>query len=319
MTNTSPPFIHEKAIVENNVTIGSGTKIWAFSHVLPNAKIGKDCNICDHVFIESDVTIGDRVTIKCGVQVWDGLEIEDDVFIGPNVTFTNDPFPRSKQYPEKFGATKILRGASIGANATILPNITISENAMIGAGSVVTKDVPPNAIVKGNPAQIVGYANKEKGKILPANVLSSSNKDNYLKQTNINQTGAILFQLPRIKDLRGDLSFAELGKDLPFTVKRCFWVFGVPNKEIRGEHAHKECAQFLISVTGSVSVLIDDGKNQSEVTLNQPELGLYIPPGIWGVQYKYSSDAVLVVLASHPYEASDYIRDYNDFLAYKNV
>jgi len=318
MTTKSSTFIHQNAIVEKNVAIGDGTKIWAFSHILPNAEIGQDCNICDHVFIESDVMIGDRVTIKCGVQIWDGIRIADDVFIGPNVTFTNDPFPRSKQYPEKFSTTKILKGASIGANATILPNITIAENAMIGAGSVVTKDVPPNAIVVGNPAQIVGYSNKEKEKVTPTTVPSLP-QTNSIQKTNIGKTGAVLFHLPRIKDLRGDLSFAEFGKDLPFVAKRCFWVFGVPNKEIRGEHAHKECGQFLISVSGSVSVLVDDGKNQSEVTLNQPELGLYIPPGVWGVQYKYSSDAVLVVLASHPYQASDYIRDYNEFLAYKNI
>ncbi|MDX2479902.1 MAG: acyltransferase [Desulfuromusa sp.] len=146
-------FKHETAIVESN-EIGEGTRIWAFSHVLPGAHIGSDCNICDHVFVENDVTIGDRVTIKCGVQIWDGLRIEDDVFIGPNATFTNDIFPRTKQEFELL-ETHVKKGASIGANATVLPGIIIGENAMVGAGAVVTKDVPSRMLVVGNPARII--------------------------------------------------------------------------------------------------------------------------------------------------------------------
>lgn len=152
-------FIHKNALVENEKNIGDGTRVWAFTHILSGAVIGNDCNICDHVFIENKVIIHDRVTIKCGVQLWDGVTIENDVFIGPNVTFTNDIFPRSKKYPETYLQTFILSGASIGANATILPNITIGKNAMIGAGSVVVSDVPDNAIVVGNPAKIIKYVN----------------------------------------------------------------------------------------------------------------------------------------------------------------
>lgn len=113
-------FQHERAIVESP-NIGEGTRVWAFAHVLPGAVVGKDCNICDGVFVENDVVIGDRVTIKCGVQVWDGVRLEDDVFVGPNATFTNDPMPRSRQHLAKYPATVVRRGASIGANATILP------------------------------------------------------------------------------------------------------------------------------------------------------------------------------------------------------
>ena len=148
-------FIHELACVETT-NIGIGTRIWAFSHVLPGAVIGADCNICDHVFIENDVIVGNRVTIKCGVQLWDGLRLEDDVMVGPNATFTNDLFPRSKQ-PFELRHTIVMHGASIGANATILCGITIGEGAMIGAGSVVTKDVPPFAVVVGNPAKVIRY------------------------------------------------------------------------------------------------------------------------------------------------------------------
>ena len=154
---------HPSAIVETE-NIGSGTRVWAFVHILPGAQIGTDCNLCDHVFIENDVVVGDRVTIKSGVQLWDGVRIEDDVFIGPNVTFTNDPFPRSKQYLEKYSKTLIQKGASIGANATILPGITVGQNAMVGAGSVVTKDVPAGAYVSGNPARnLSGYVQKAWG------------------------------------------------------------------------------------------------------------------------------------------------------------
>lgn len=148
-------YKHSHSLVESE-QIGENTRIWAFAHVLPDATIGTDCNICDHVFIENDVIIGNRVTVKCGVQLWDGVRLEDDVMIGPNATFTNDPFPRSKQ-PFELRQTLVKKGASIGANATILCGITIGEGAMVGAGAVVTKNVPPRAVVMGNPARITRY------------------------------------------------------------------------------------------------------------------------------------------------------------------
>ena len=147
-------YIHPNALVEDGVKLGDDTRVWAFVHILPGAVIGEECNICDHVFIEGDVTIGDRVTIKCGVQIWDGLRIESDVFIGPNATFTNDPYPRSKQEFELLH-TRVEEGATIGANATILPGITIGAGAMVGAGAVVTKDVPAKTLVLGNPARVI--------------------------------------------------------------------------------------------------------------------------------------------------------------------
>lgn len=148
-------MIHPLSDVQSK-NIGDGTSIWQYVVVLPNARIGADCNICSHCFIENDVMIGDRVTIKNGVQIWDGLRIEDDVFIGPNVTFTNDRYPRSKA-PFKLLASQVKKGATIGANATILPGLTIGENSMVGAGSVVTRDVPPNVLVVGNPARIIKH------------------------------------------------------------------------------------------------------------------------------------------------------------------
>lgn len=149
-------FIHELADVQTG-NIGDGTKIWQFVVILPGARIGKNCNICSHCFIENDVVIGDNVTIKNGVQLWDGIRVEDNVFIGPNVTFTNDLLPRSKQYPDKFIQTIVKKWASIGANATIIAGITIGEYAMIGAGSVVTKNIGNHELWYGNPAQFKGY------------------------------------------------------------------------------------------------------------------------------------------------------------------
>jgi len=301
-------YQHPQAIVETK-TIGHGTRVWAFAHILPGAVIGNECNICDHVFIENKVIIGDRVTIKCGVQLWDGVRLEDDTFIGPNATFTNDQFPRSKKYPENFPETVVKKGASIGANATILPGITIGQNVMVGAGAVVTRDVPPNAIVIGNPARIVDYVDTPKH---VSTRLTASESE----PTELNVKEAKLFLMPLIEDLRGKLSFGEIEQHLPFSPKRYFLVYDVPSREIRGEHAHKELHQFLVCVKGSVSVALDDGACREEVLLDSPQLGIHIPPLIWGIQYKYSPDAVLLVFASDVYQADDYIRDYDDFLQY---
>ena len=160
-------MIHPLSDVKTD-NIGENTNVWQFCVILPNAKIGTDCNICANVLIENDVQIGNRVTVKSGVQLWDGVSVEDDVFIGPNVTFTNDLVPRSKQYPLSFQKTIIKKGASIGANSTIIAGHTIGEYAFIGAGSVITKDVPPYTVWYGNPARQKGYITKE-GVILDMN------------------------------------------------------------------------------------------------------------------------------------------------------
>ena len=152
-TPESPTYcVHHLSDVASK-SIGSRTTIWQFCVVLPGARIGQSCNICSHVFIENDVVVGDRVTIKSGVQLWDGIELEDDVFVGPNVTFTNDKFPRSGNRNFVKLRTRVCKGASIGGGATILPGVTIGEAATIGAGSVVVSDVPSHAIVYGNPAR----------------------------------------------------------------------------------------------------------------------------------------------------------------------
>jgi acetyltransferase-like isoleucine patch superfamily enzyme/dTDP-4-dehydrorhamnose 3,5-epimerase-like enzyme len=302
-------YQHPMALVESE-HIGDNTRVWAFAHILPGAVIGADCNICDHTFIENEVVVGDRVTIKCGVQLWDGIILEDDVFVGPNVTFTNDHFPRSKHYPATFPKTVVRSGASIGANATILPGLTIGRCAMVGAGAVVTKNVPPYAIVVGNPAYIKGYEPSTPRPAAPA----APPPEAVEPVSELNVRGVKLYRLPRVKDMRGDLTFGELENGMPFLPKRYFFVYDVPSRQVRGEHAHRTLHQFLICVKGSCTVQLDDGQNRSEVQLNTPTLGLHIPPLVWAAQFNYSNDAVLLVLASDVYQAADYMRDYEAYL-----
>ena len=299
-------MIHESAICES-IHIGNGTRIWAFAHVLPQAVIGEDCNICDHVFVENDVVIGDRVTVKSGVQLWDGVRLANDVFVGPNATFTNDKNPRSKQKPPFFLVTNVEEGASIGANATILPGITIGRSALIGAGSVVTSDVPPYAIVVGNPARISGYVGQSDDVVTTRDEVNDS-------QTTIDIAGrATLSGLTLATDMRGSLAAIEFATQCPFTPRRLFLVHNVPSKSVRGEHAHLQCHQFLVAVAGSISISIDSGTERETVVLSSPSSGLYIPPMTWGSQFHFSSDAVLLVLASHKYDDADYVRDYETF------
>lgn len=304
------PFLHPLSDVQSN-SVGASTRVWQFVVIMPGAKIGLDCNICSHCLIENDVVIGDRVTIKSGVQLWDGLRIANDVFIGPNASFANDRFPRSKQTPAHFLKTVIDAGASIGAGATILPGVTIGSNAMVSAGAVVTRNVPSNAIVVGNPARIVGYVNADRDLTTAAN--DFANTPVGLTPTQVR--GVTLHRMPRVLDMRGSLTVGEFEHTVPFAVKRYFMVFDVPSMETRGEHAHRECHQFLICVRGSCAVVADDGKNRQEFLLNHPDIGIHLPPMIWGIQYKYSEDAVLLVFASHHYENSDYIRNYTEFRA----
>jgi UDP-2-acetamido-3-amino-2,3-dideoxy-glucuronate N-acetyltransferase len=298
-------FVHPQALCEST-TVGDGTRVWAFAHVLPQAVIGADCNICDHVFVENDVVLGDRVTLKCGVQLWDGLRIGDDVFLGPNVTFTNDPFPRSKQYPERFSETVVGTGASIGGGATILPGVRIGRRAMVGAGAVVIRDVPPNAIVVGNPARIIGYV--DGARTAPIDDVASGP----LPESRVD--GVRLQRMRTATDMRGSLVAANFATDLPFVPARSFVVFDVPSRDVRGEHAHRVCEQFLLCLSGEVSCLVENGNTRQEFRLNQPGIGLYMPAMTWGTQYNYSSDARLLVFASHEYDPDDYIRDYDEYL-----
>ena len=242
-----------------------------------------DATILPGAYIEAGVTIGHRITVGANSVVLAGEQastrIEDDVWIG--------------------------------ANCTIYGDVVIGARARIDHGSVVTTSVPPKAVVMGNPAKIVGY-------------VDTPIYDHGIAQTRVSNTtsiasavkGVALYTLKYVPDMRGALSVGEFHRDIPFAPKRYFLVLGVPTAETRGEHAHIACHQFLIAVTGSVAVVADDGTNRQEFILDRPHAGLYLPPLTWGIQYRYSSDAVLLVFASDYYEPDDYIRDYKQFVDY---
>lgn len=314
MAASEGPRIHPQALVETP-DVGAGTRVWAFAHILPGARVGADCNICDGVFIEGGATVGDRVTVKCGVQLWDGVTLEDDVFVGPNATFTNDLFPRSRQHPAEYARTLVRAGASIGANATILAGITIGERAMVGAGAVVTKDVPPGAVVVGNPARVKGWADATPLRHVPreAERTISATSDAPLPEPRVG--GARLVRMPLISDARGFLSFGQTGAQLPFVPQRYFLIAGVPEGSLRGEHAHRELEQFLVCVHGACRLVIEDGERREEVRLDSPAVGVYLPPMIWATILHDSPATTVMVLASDVYRESDYIRDYDEFLA----
>jgi UDP-2-acetamido-3-amino-2,3-dideoxy-glucuronate N-acetyltransferase len=299
-------YRHPNALVETDA-IGDDTRVWAFAHVLRGAIVGRQCNVCDHVFIEDGAAVGDRVTIKCGVQIWKGVTLEDDVFVGPNATFTNDAFPRSRHWPEKYPTTLVRKGASIGANATILPGLVIGQHSMVGAGAVVTRNVPPYAVVVGNPARIVRY-DKSLPSAEPPNAAGG-------QSFTLSVTGVRIVPTAIVRDMRGNLLAREVANGtLPFAPQRFFIVFDVPSREVRGAHAHRALEQLLVCIRGSVSIVVDDGTTRQEILLDKPDLGLYMPPMVWGIQYKYTPDAMLLVMASAAYDPGDYIRDYDQFL-----
>ena len=298
---------HLDSFIETR-SIGLRTKIGALAHVLPGAMIGEDCSIGDHTLIENNVVIGNRVVIGCGVALWDGTNIEDDVYIGAQVAFANDPGSSANEVQSLLGRTIIRRRAVVGANATIQTGLTIGERANVRAGSVVTRNVPPLAIVSGNPAVIIGY---EGSRPEHESAIASPPLQPSVRATKV--AGVMLHRMPSAADMRGQLSFAEVGRQLPFEVKRFFLVYGVASQETRGEHAHRKLHQFVICVHGRCSLMADDGENRQEFVLDSPTVGIHLPPLVWAVQYKHTSDAVLLVLASDYYDPADYIRDYSEY------
>ena len=197
-------------------------------------------------------------------------------------------------------------GAQVGEGAVVAAGVRVGAGARICAGAVVTRDVPVRAVVQAGISTITGYVDT------PERLLRAQRAAGSVLESAV--PGVRLYHLHAVQDMRGDLCVAQLGRDLPFEVRRCFMVYHVPNAEVRGEHAHRSCHQFLIATNGSVRVRVDNGQQRYEFILDHPELGLHLPPMVWGTQYCYSHGAVLLVLASEPYENDDYIRDYDEFL-----
>ncbi len=206
----------------------------------------------------------------------------------------------------------------LDAACIIGEGVTIGQGAWVRAGAVVLRSVPANAIVEGNPAQVVGYLNGAHTERRPdPRHVDIHGLGNLARpaQVDLEVGDSTLYLMRRITDTRGALTVGEVPTEVPFAPARYFVVFDVPSLELRGEHAHKQCQQFLICLHGSCRVLLDDGVQRCEVTLDRPDMGVFMPEMIWGTQYRYSSDAVLLVFASRTYEMNDYLRTYDEFLA----
>jgi carbonic anhydrase/acetyltransferase-like protein (isoleucine patch superfamily)/dTDP-4-dehydrorhamnose 3,5-epimerase-like enzyme len=265
----------------------AGTAVDPRATVSPTAQLGPGCTVC------------------AGAVLGAGAVLEAQVFVGPNAVFVEPQAGLSAE-----AAAHACAGVYIGANATLWPGIVLAAKAVVRPGAVVKRSVPAAAIVEGNPATIVGYVDAQQGGQALAQFAGSGQPA--VEATPVR--GVTVHHFPVIPDLRGNLTVGEFDRQVPFRPLRYFMVFGVPSREIRGEHAHYRCHQFLVCVRGSCAVVADDGHSRVEVPLDAPHKGLYLPPLTWGIQYKYSADALLLVFASEYYDPADYIRDHAAFL-----
>lgn len=247
----------------------------------------------DFALVETD-SIGEGTRIAAFAHISSGVRVGRDCRICNHAVIENDAIIGDR--------------ATIGANATILAGITVGARAVVHPGAVVTRDVPPDTIIAGHPGQIVGYVGTTTS---PPKLATEPPETLGARPTSVR--GVTLHRLPRVEDLRGNLSFGEAGRHVPFEIKRYYVVFDVSGQHIRGEHAHRTLHQFLICPHGSCSVVADDGDSREEFVLDRPFIGLYLPPMIWGVQYKYTADAILLALTSDFYDPADYIRDYSEY------
>jgi UDP-2-acetamido-3-amino-2,3-dideoxy-glucuronate N-acetyltransferase len=269
--------IHPTALCDG-ADLGAGTRVLAYTTVAAGVRVGERCVVGEHV------SVGPGCVVETGSVLGSGARLVGDVRVGA--------------------------AATVGENAVLLAGVTIGRGAVIQAGSSVADPVPANAIVEGNPAVITGYVADDVPVVEgPVTVPEPKGK---VVETRV--AGVTLHPLTRVTDLRGSLMATDFS-DLPFTPQRVFSVLDVPSERIRGSHAHRECGQLLICLQGTISCVVDDGRTRDEIRLEGPDQALHVPPMVWATQYKYSRDAVLLVLASLPYDAADYIRDYDEFLS----
>jgi acetyltransferase-like isoleucine patch superfamily enzyme len=280
--------------------------ISSHAHVDPAAKVGARCEIAAGAVVGAQVRLGDNVHIGAGALLLGPCSVGNDSVIGVGCILDASADNATQAGLVLESHVQLLAGVTIAAR------ITVASGARIQAGAVVQRSVPVHAVVAGNPAQIVGYT-LSVGSAEMARMPVSAAREIGVSATMVR--GVTLHRLPRILDLRGNLTVGEFGRSVPFAAKRYFMVFGVPNAEIRGEHAHRSCDQFLVCAHGNCSVVADDGVHREEFLLDDSATGLYLPALTWGIQYKYSADAVLLVFASEDYDGAEYIRDYAEFLA----
>lgn len=279
-------FAHPNALVESS-SIGDRTRIWAFAHVLEGAVVGADCNICDNVFIEGGVVVGDRVTVKCGVQLWTGVELEADVFVGPNATFTNDAFPRSRHWPSEYPKTLIRAGASIGANATILPGIEVGSLAMVGAGSVVTRSVPAKAIVAGNPARLVGYVDGKK---------DDAGKQSSAESDQPDPLGVTWIRAPLRREMTGvALDMMPWDGWLPFDPTSVRLLADIPRAAVVPA-GHDDRRRVLLCIRGSANVTVQRFERSALYAFSPRRTALDVAAGAGVNLHECSPDATVLVL-----------------------
>lgn len=299
--------------------LGGGVSVGADARVGFGAVIGAGTSIAVGARVGAAAVVGVGVTIGAFADIADRVEIQDRAEIGAHAVLSPiDPSNPSDSGPEgtsrgraRRRPSTVEKGVVIGANATILPGVILGKRSVVLPGSVVMEDVPPRAVVGGNPAVVLDYVESRTVRGTSAGPADwGTGRDGGSGLPG----GARLLPLTRARDLRGSLSALEFG-GLPWIPRRFFAVYGVPTAETRGEHAHHRCEQLLIAVNGQLSVQLDDGNHRATVPLTSPDVGLLMPRRVWGRQSNFSVDAVLVVLASRPYEPDDYIRTYEEFLS----
>lgn len=296
-----------KGLHINSLLTDASSRLNTDVQVDPTAQIGPNCHLRGPIVVGPGAVLVGGITLIGDIQIGRGARLEPGVCLAQPL-----PGPAGQS-----GAVQVGQHVHIGAGAVLYGGVQIGHHAWIEPGTVVRRNIPPHAIVSGNPATISGYLDDAAQFLRGATTLVP--RQDSPGVVGLQVEGVTLHHYARIRDLRGDLTVGEFERNVPFLPKRYFVVFDVPSTETRGEHAHKRCHQFLVCVGGTVSVVVDDGRRREEVLLDRPNMGLLIPAGVWGIQYKYSATGTLLVFASEYYDATDYIRNYDEFLHYRGV